>query len=186
MRKYRTQFSDRIMTGKVISRLAEKLIRDYDPTYICSEDAFYNPARPNAYISLLIAIYAIESKLFSMHTEGELSSESQAKLYKTPPTLIKKVVSKPLGGKANKLDMYDALRSLVQAKEISFRGKRKGICPPLEEFTEHSVDAICVGYAFTKIWLPLIGTKLIDRKCTSFSKQMRNNLKKAGYLSEYL
>lgn len=186
LKKYQRHFSGRIVTGLVIQRLVDELLVTYSPTYLCSEDAFYNPARPSAFVSLLIAIYAIESKLFSLHTQGKLQFDTQSKLYKTPPTVIKKIASKQCGGKASKLDMYDALKALVEVEAISFHKKKRGYCPPLSEFTEHSVDAICVGYAFTQLWIPLFESKLLDKKCTGFSKQMKKQLKKAGYKSDYL
>ena len=185
MRKHGKIFSDRLLTGKVISSLTEELIYKYSPDYISSEDAFYNPTRPNAFVSLLIAIYAIESKLYQLYSDNLIPFGKNIKLYKTPPTLVKKIFSmNNAGGKSTKEDMYYNLQDRVREKDINFKGKRG--CPPIEEFTEHSVDAIAVGYAFYKFWIPLLDTNILDRKCTSLSKNMKNKLKKAKYRSPYL
>lgn len=185
MRKHSKMFSDRLLTGKVISSLIEELIDRYNPTYISSEDAFYNPARPNAFVSLLIAIYAIESKLYQLYSDGRIPFAKNIKLYKTPPTLVKKIFSMNSGGgKSTKEDMYHNLQSRVNEHDIYF--KDRDTCPLIDEFTEHSVDAIAVGYAFYKFWIPLLNANILDKKCTSLSRNMKDKLKKLKYKSPYL
>lgn len=188
LRKHNKHFTDRTLTGKVISSFIEDAIFHLNPDYICSEDAFYNPIRPTAYTSLLIAIYAIESKLYHLYSDGVIAEDTvnSAKLYKIPPTLVKKVMSETVGGKANKFDMYDALKAQTEKGMISFMSERIKHCPKLDNFTEHSVDAICIGYAFTKIWKPIIDNNILDKKCTGFTKAIRNHLKKIKYKSPYL
>lgn len=185
IKKHSKMFSDRLLTGKVISSLIEELINRYTPTYVSSEDAFYNPARPNAFVSLLIAIYAIESKLYQLYSDDKLPFGKNIKLYKTPPTLVKKIFSMNSGGgKSTKDDMYHNLQDRVNEHDISFVGRDD--CPSLEEFTEHSVDAIAVGYAFYKFWIPLLNANVLEKKCTSLSRHMKDRLKKLKYKSPYL
>ena len=185
IRKHRKFFSDRTLTGSVISSMIKELVLEFDPDYITCEDTFYNPGRPQAFISLLVAITAMEAELYRMYYAGLIDIPHKARVYKIPPKLIKKVVSENIGGNANKLDMYDALKLQAEKGVIRFAGQPVGHIAPLSEFTEHSVDAIDIGYAFTKVWKPIIDNKLLDEKCTSFSKAVRNQLAKNKTCKHY-
>ena len=81
--------------------------------------------------------------------------------------------------------MYDALKLQTEKGVIKFADQQPGKSAPLSEFTEHSVDAIDIGYAFTKVWKPIIDNKLLDEKCTSFSKSVRNQLAKNKTCKHY-
>jgi hypothetical protein len=185
-RKDHKWYSDRVLCGKVIGRTIRELVMMYKPDYIASEDAFYNPSRPNAFISLLIAIYAMESTLHGMYEEGILIDPVTARVFKTPPTLIKKVMSHELGGKATKDDMTTALNCRVQQKEITFRGFKVGKMPDSALFTEHSIDAISIGFTFSKLWKPMLDAKVLEPRMTSFTKTVKKLLKKCKYKSPYL
>lgn len=185
-RKDHKWYSDRVLCGKVIGKTIFDLVTTFKPDYIASEDAFYNAARPNAFISLLIAIYAMESTLHGMYENGILTDPVTARVFKTPPTLIKKVMSHDLGGKATKDDMTTALRCRVQQKEIVFHGYKVGTMPDSTMFTEHSVDAIGIGFTFSKLWKPMLDAKILEPRMTSFTKTVKKLLKKQHYKSPYL
>lgn len=186
MRKHIKHFTDRTLTGKVISAMVRDLVLEYQPDFIVSEDAFYNPGRPNAFISLLVCIYAAESELYRLLCEDLISDPDRAKLYKIPPTLVKKIVSDVVGGKASKDDMTAAMEQQVLSGNIKFDAHAEGTCPHREAFTEHAVDAICIGYAFTKLWYPIIQAKALPAKITSLNKATKRHLIKNKYHSPYL
>lgn len=185
-RKHNKYYPDRILTGKIISRTIKDLVHTYNPDYLACEDAFYNPSRPNAFISLLIAIYAMESALYRLYSDGELKDPMTARLYKTPPTLIKKVMNHDLGGKATKIDMMDALTHRVQEGAISFSGYPSRKLPDASTFTEHSVDAISIGYTFSKLWKPILEANILEPRMNAFTKTVSKLLKKKKYQSPYL
>lgn len=186
LRIHRKWYPDRLLTGKIISATIKDLIFTYKPDYITSEDAFYNPARPNAFISLLIAIYAMESAIYRLHADGDIPDPMRARLYKTPPTLIKKVMNYSLGGKSTKLDMLDALVERVNNQTIKFAGYKTKKMPALTEFTEHSVDAISIGYTFAQLWKPLLDANILEPRMTAFTKSVSKLLKNKKYYSPYL
>lgn len=180
-------YSDRIIGSRILRIWLKEIIATYQPDYICSEDAFYNPGRPSAFTSLLIAIYAMESKLYAMYTNGEINTPESAKIYKLAPTTIKMIMHHELteiGGKAEKSDMTNALRLRVDKKQIKFAQYKK--FPSIEDLTEHSVDAICIGYGFTQLWKPLLEAEILENRMTAFTKSVRKLLKKKRYKSPFL
>lgn len=186
LKKDRKYFTDRILTGKVIRDMTLRMIEKYHPDFFCSEDAFFNPSRPNAYANLLITIFGIESCLYKHYcTHREIDYRS-CLLYKIPPTLVKKVFDMEQGGKAGKTDMYMALAAHAKEKHIKFKKHPAGWFPKENTITEHSVDAIGIGYAFSRIWYPIIVSSVLDKHCTSINKFVRKRLKEKKFKTLYL
>lgn len=187
-RVYRRFFPERILTVNTISKLTHELIKRYKHDYFCCEDAYFNPARPNAYLSLITAIYGIESRLYQTYVDRskDYPKPAQMLLYKIPASLVKKAFSIQIGAKADKSDMYDALVEHVSLGSIQFVGKKKGYCPDISEMSEHVVDAIAIGYSFTKIWYPILMAKVLDKRCTVINKATRKMLKKKKFKLDLL
>ncbi len=186
IRSRRRYFSDRVMTGRIISKLIVELIDTFHPDFLCSEDAFYNPSRPTAYTSLLIAIYAIESVLYLKYEDGDYEDIHETLLYKIPPKLIKKIFAYDAeAGKSTKMDMFEALKKHVASGETCFMNQVRYELPSIDTFTEHSVDSIGVAYCFSKVWIPIIDEKILPIRETSFTKSIRAHLKKKKYKTQY-
>lgn len=119
--------------GKDVMALCElesnvkELIELYTPDYVVSEDIFYFPGRPMAYVAL--------SQWFT--TIKLLCKRFHLPVYKVPTKIAKKEIF-GYGG-ANKIDVQDAI---LANNRISFKTK------PPKELDEHVADSIAVGVAF--------------------------------------
>lgn len=127
--------------GTVFSLIClEKIMREildkYKPDYVASEDAFYSPRTPNAFVSLKLCINSIQRVLFE---------DYRKQLFKIPPKLAKAAVSQ---GTANKVAVQTSIRNLPDLKLKDTKSK------PLDDMIEHEADAIAIAYAFRKLILP--------------------------------
>lgn len=120
----------------LLERTMREIFDKYQPDYIASEDAFYSPRTPNAFVSLKLCINSIQRVLFCDYKKP---------LFKIPPKLAKAAVSQ---GTANKVAVQTSIRNLPDLKLKDTKSK------PLDEMVEHEADAIAIAYAFRKIILP--------------------------------
>ena len=135
--------SDVKLYGSLISLFCyeteiEGLLDKYNPDFVVSEDAFYNPRMPNAFLSLKLCINAIQRILFKHHR----------KLYTVAPTVAKQAVYGK--GTANKV----AVQESIQILDDLFIKETKA--HPVSSMVEHEADSIAIGYAFFKLILPEI------------------------------
>lgn len=122
----------------LLEREMKAILTKYNPDYVASEDAFYSPRTPNAFVSLKFCINSIQRVLFQ---------DFNKKLFKIPPKLAKAAVSH---GTADKVAVQTSIRNLPDIKLKDTK------CRPLDEMVEHEADAIAIAYAFTKNILPNI------------------------------
>ena len=116
-----------------LEREINRVYQEYQPDYVATEDAFYNPRTPNAVLSLKLCINAIERALYPLGNT----------LYKIAPRAAKQCV---VNGNANKEAIQEAIQKLPDLKIRKTK--------PLEQMTEHEADSIGITYAFTKLILP--------------------------------
>lgn len=126
--------------GNIISlflyeRELDRIMTEYQPDYIASEDAFYNPRTPLAFVSLKLCINAIQRVLYK---HGKI-------LYRIAPKQAKQAVST---GTADKLAVQDAIQHLP---DLIVRNTKQN---PIEKISEHEADSIAIAYAFKKLLLP--------------------------------
>jgi Holliday junction resolvasome RuvABC endonuclease subunit len=119
----------------ILEREIEKLIELYQPMYIASEDAFYNPRTPNAFISLKGCINSIKRVLYKY----------EKTLFLIAPKLAKAAVCT---GTANKEIIQETINRLPDLKIKNTKEM------PLMNMVEHEADSIAIGYAFIKTILP--------------------------------
>lgn len=103
------------------------IFTNFQPDYVASEDAFYNPRTPNAYASLKGCILSIKRVLYNFGLKLNLIAPKLAKM-----TVVKAT--------ANKLDMMEAitkLPDLIIEKDIT-------------DIVEHEADAIGIAYTLYK------------------------------------
>lgn len=121
-------FGQRIVTAVTLEDEINELIKSVKPDGIVTEDAFYHPGRPTAYISLSICIHSIERAAYA----------NKKTLTKIPPRAIKFTVCG--SGAGGKLAIQEAIAS---NPNIIFK---KDIDTMLIQ--EHEADAIGCGYTF--------------------------------------
>lgn len=126
--------------GNIISlflyeRELDNIMSEYQPDYVASEDAFYNPRTPLAFVSLKLCINAIQRVLYK---HGKI-------LYRIAPKQAKQAVST---GTADKLAVQDAIQHLP---DLIVRNTKQN---PIEKISEHEADSIAIAYAFKKFFLP--------------------------------
>lgn len=138
MRQQVGEFGRRVVTLEILRNLIDELYIKYQPQYIVSENAFYNPRRPNAFGALLQWITCTELHLFYNYKKP---------LYKIPPKSVKYIASG--SGESGKLSMEEAI---LHHKKISLPKGRT-------EVQEHESDAIAIGYSFMIDIYP----KLLDK-----------------------
>lgn len=128
--------------GNIISLMVyEKeiaaLLETYKPDFIASEDAFYNPRTPQAYLSLKLCINAIQRVLYN---------QVKKNLYLIAPTVAKQTVWGR--GTANKEAVQE---SILRLPDLHIKkSKPKAIT----NLTEHEADSIAIAYTFIKNTLP--------------------------------
>jgi len=119
--------------GKDVMALCElelnvkELLETLTPDYVVSEDIFYFPGRPMAYVAL--------SQWFT--TVKLLCKRFYLPVFKVPTKIAKKEIFG--SGCAGKNDVQDAILTNTR---ISFKTK------PPKELDEHVADSIAVGIAF--------------------------------------
>lgn len=123
-------YGKRILTLSLLQKYFMELYEEYEPDYIVTEAAFYNPRRPNAFAALLQWITAIELCLRDNY---------QKPLYKIAPKSVKQCISGR--GDSGKLKVEDAV---LNNKNIIIEQEN------INEFTEHVFDSIAVGYTFVQ------------------------------------
>ena len=133
--------SDVKLYGSLISLFCyeaeiQSLMEKYTPDFVVSEDAFYNPRMPNAFLSLKLCINAIQRILFKHHR----------KLYTIPPTVAKQAVYGK--GTANKSAVQESIQILDDLVIKTTKAH------PISSMVEHEADSIAIGYAFFKLTLP--------------------------------
>lgn len=134
--------------GNLISLLTceeaiDELMQKWEPEFVVSEDAFYNPRMPNAFLSLKLCINAIQRVLYQYNKV----------LYKIPPTVIKQTIFG--NGLASKAAVQEGI---MNHNDIGFKEAKK---KHVNRLVEHEADSIAIGYAFTQLFLPDI---LMQRK----------------------
>lgn len=123
---------DSVTYGSIFSLfLLEKefdsIFKEYQPDYIGSEDAFYNPRTPNAFISLKSCINSIKRVLYSY----------SKKLNLIAPKLAKATVIKATANKNDMMTAITKLPDLIIEKDIT-------------DIVEHEADAIGIAYTLYK------------------------------------
>lgn len=126
---------DSIAYGSIFSLfLLEKefndIFNEYQPDYIGSEDAFYNPRTPNAFISLKSCINSIKRVLYTY----------RKKLNLIAPKLAKATVIKATANKNDMMSAITKLPDLVIEKDVT-------------DIVEHEADAIGIAYTLYKTTL---------------------------------
>jgi Holliday junction resolvasome RuvABC endonuclease subunit len=104
--------------------LVDELYQQYKPGYVVAEDTFYQLGKITIFRSITRWLTTVNLLLYRKYKK---------QLYTLAPREIKAVAT---SGKANKVDMRQALIELIQTEV------------PIEEFSEHTIDAIWVGIAF--------------------------------------
>lgn len=127
--------------GNLISLFAceeavSELVKQWEPEFVVSEDAFYNPRMPNAFLSLKLCINAIQRVLYQYNKI----------LYRIPPTVIKQTIFG--NGMASKAAVQEGI---MNRENIGFKEAKK---KHVNRLVEHEADSIAVGYAFTQLFLP--------------------------------
>lgn len=125
-----------LVSLSLYAREFDALFDHYTPIYVASEDAFYNPRTPNAFLSLKLCIHTIQRLLYLRGM----------RLYLIPPTVAKQAVWGK--GTANKLAIQESIQNLP---DLTIRATKQH---PIEEMQEHEADSIAIMYAFTKNILP--------------------------------
>lgn len=136
-------FGQRLIALRVVFEETSKLILQYQPHYVVTEDTFFNPGTPQAHIALLLCIHAVEHMMYTFYNEGKLHNPSARKLYKLAPSTIKMITSGH--GSSIKSKMLDAV---MNEENIQFVNKSKEDL--VTTITEHETDAVACGYAFAK------------------------------------
>jgi Holliday junction resolvasome RuvABC endonuclease subunit len=119
------KYGQRMIAARLLKKEVDRLITIHKPNVIVTEDAFFNPFRPNAYLALIICIHTIENACF----------DKDYKLEKLAPKLIKQRVSG--SGSSGKLNIQEAIKE-----------NKKIIVDKIDELTEHEADAIGVSVAW--------------------------------------
>ncbi len=127
MRPTVASYGRRLLTLATTREIVSDLYSEYNPNYVCSEDAFFNRFRPTAYAALLQWLTAVELFLWDTYRQ---------RLYKFPPKTIKRAVSR---GDSGKIDVQVAIRKI---KEVHFVESEK------YKLKEHSADAIACNWTF--------------------------------------
>lgn len=126
-------YGKRIITLALLKDMMRELLNRFNPDYVVSEDAFFNPRRPGAYEALLHWILTVSFLL---------KDEYKKPLYKIPPKLVKKYISGI--GTSNKEGVQSAI---FKHKDILFSQDVKNLT-----LVEHEGDAIAIGYTQWKLF----------------------------------
>lgn len=146
----------------ILRKLILKLMNENKPDFITSEAAFYNPSRPAAYASLLRFIHTLEDTIYTVYKKNT---------YRLAPSIIKKISNAHLGGQADKNDMKEALLKNISNKNIKTK-------IDISQLDEHAIDASLIGYAFTKLWIPIITAGIVPPKITNYTHTLEKDINK--------
>lgn len=139
-------FGQRLISLSVINEEVEKLLNSYQPHYVVTEDTFFNPGTPQAYISLLLCIHTVEQTLYRAFLNGKLKNHTAKKLYKIAPSTIKMIIS----GKGSNFKQQ-VIDSIVENEQITFKSVAVDESGnPTVSLIEHEADAIAGGFTFAK------------------------------------
>ena len=130
-----TVYGARIMTLESLRTQFRELMDLYQPDFVVSEDAFYNPTRPTAYCALVQWLTTVALVLHDEYNQC---------LFKLAPKIAKQVVS-GFGG-AEKLGVQHAI---MHKDDIRFKQK-----VDVADLSEHICDSIGIGYTFIQEILP--------------------------------
>ena len=136
-KNYHIRYGSRIMTLDQLRNDLRNLMDTFQPDFVVSEDAFYNPTRPTAYCALVQWLTTVSIVLYD---------EYQHTLFKLAPKIAKQVIS-GFGG-AEKLGVQYAV---THKNDIKFNSNIN-----TKELTEHTCDSIGIGYTFIQEILPSI------------------------------
>ena len=126
-------YGKRIITLSILRDMMRELMTKYNPDFVVSEDAFFNPRRPGAYEALLHWILTVSLLL---------RDEFKKPLYKIPPKLVKKFISG-----VGTSDKEGVQAAIFKHKDILFSSELKNFT-----LTEHEGDAIAIGYTQWKLF----------------------------------
>lgn len=126
-------FTRQLVSLFLIESVVRELVETYNPQYVVSEDAFYNPRRGvHPYVALKLCI----------NTIARIIMDYRLGLFKIAPCSIKSVVAG--AGHADKFTIQDAI---LNNPNITFKAAKQ---IAFDKMVEHEADAIAVGYAFVK------------------------------------
>ena len=139
-------FGQRLVSLSVICEEVEKLLLSHQPHYVVTEDTFFNPGTPQAYVSLLLCIHTVERTLYRTFFNGKLKHQTAKKLYKIAPSTIKMIIS----GKGSNFKQQ-VIDSIIENEQITFKNSQVDENGnPLITLIEHEADAIAGGFTFAK------------------------------------
>lgn len=141
MRDVVERYGKRIITLVELRAGVSALVAEYNPDYIVAEDNFFHDRRPTAFAALL---------QWTTTVELWLRDNVQKPLFKIPARLAKACVAGH--GNADKDKMANAV---LAHTDIRFKQKNA-----LSELLEHTIDAVAIGYTFTREILPSLAQTL--------------------------
>lgn len=133
-------FGDRVVALGALEHSLYDMAEKYKPDFIVTEDAFYNPRRPAAYMALTQWITQLEMAMYRWRKP----------VYRIPTRLAKQCVAS--AGGADKPNVQAALFS---AADITIKPKLRQIVKDT-----NVSDALAVAYTFVKMALPTLITQL--------------------------
>ncbi len=119
------RYGDRYARIKILAKLFENILRQFKPVAVCSEAAFYNPRRPNAYEALLEVIFIVRETLDLWDP------------WKTLITIEASVAKKTFGVKGNSKDKGDVKRELMKLPQLAHLD--------FDQIDEHACDSLLIG-----------------------------------------
>lgn len=120
-----TRYGERYARIKILAKLFENILRQFKPVAVCSEAAFYNPRRPNAYEALLEVIFIVRETLDNWDP------------WKTLITIEASVAKKTFGVKGNSKDKGDVKKELMKLEMLKHLD--------FEKIDEHACDSLLIG-----------------------------------------
>ena len=125
----------RPMVQMIVLREMLKRIIDLDHVnFFACEDAYYNPKRPSAFASLIRVLTILDMAVYDI---------AGGMVTKIPPSIAKKHVYQ---GGANKNDVKEAV---LHHPDINWSAV--AMEKDITTFTDHTYDAVAIGYAFAQI-----------------------------------
>ena len=119
-------FGKRLFTLDYIEEQTDELVKKYNPTDVVSEDAFWNPKFPDAFMAICLCIFTMARIIKKQHS---------LILHKLAPRLVKNLATG--NGNADKTKVKSSITSNPAI-----------IISKPELLSEHESDAIAIGYAF--------------------------------------
>ena len=115
-----------------------EVLQKIQPFGFACESPFFNPLRPNAYVALVETLSAIR-QTYRYYTDRK-------PMYLIDPPTVKKAIGvKQIKGEKTK---EAVLRAMLAHPELSAKTIK-----PIEEYDEHSLDALAVGYTLLNEYL---------------------------------